>query len=89
MTAIQGLSNEAARGINLIYFLPTSIGALFSHIKNKMIDKRAFIFTALSGVIAAAATAFLSKYFSSELLKKLFGGFLIIIGIREFFRNED
>ena len=88
MTVIQGISQNEARGINLIYFLPTSSGALYSHIKNKLIDKRAFIFTSLTGTAAAIISAFLSKDFDPVILKKVFGFFLIFVGIREFFKKD-
>ena len=33
MTAVAALDQKTAQGINLLYFLPTSIGALIFHIK--------------------------------------------------------
>lgn len=89
MTAIQGLSDTEARGINLFYFLPTSLGALYSHIKEKLIHKTAFISSASAGVIFAVLTALLSNRLSPELLKKLFGIFLLFIGIRELFKKAQ
>lgn len=88
MTVIQGLSQSDARGINLIYFLPTSAGALYSHIKNKLIDKKAFLTAAICGVISALITSYFSSLIDSKLLKIMFGIFLIFIGIRELFRKE-
>ena len=88
MTVIQGLSHSTARGINLIYFLPTSAAALYSHIKNKLIDKKAFIYSAVCGIITALLTAFFASKITSEVLKFMFGIFLIYIGIREFFQKD-
>ena len=89
MTVIQGLSHSAARGTNLIYFLPTSSAALYSHIKNKLIDKKAFIYSAGCGVITALITAAFASKINSEVLKFMFGIFLIYIGVREFFRKDN
>ncbi len=88
MTVIQGLAASEARGINLLYFLPTSSAALYSHIKNGFIHKKATVFAVVPGLLTAAAVSFFSKSIAPELIKKLFGAFLIFIGIREFFRKS-
>ena len=36
MTAAAALDQKTAQAINLLYFLPTSVGALIFHIKNKI-----------------------------------------------------
>ena len=89
MTVIQGLSHSDARGINLIYFLPTSSAALYSHIKNKLIEKKAFIFAGSCGVLSALITSTFASRINSDVLKFMFGIFLIYIGIREFFRKDN
>ena len=88
MTVIQGLSASKARGINLLYFLPTSSAALYSHIKNGFIHKKAAIFAVIPGLATAVAVSYFSKNIAPELIRKLFGVFLIFIGIREFFRKS-
>ena len=87
MTVIQGLSHTEAGGINLLYFIPTSSAALYSHIKNGFIDKKAFIFAVIPGVITAVSLSYFSKMIDPSIIKKLFGFFLIAIGIREFFKK--
>ena len=79
MTIIQGLTHSDARIINLIYFLPTSAAALYSHIKNRLIDKKAFIYAGLCGVFSAVAAAVFSSKIDTEVLKFMFGIFLIYI----------
>ena len=83
MTAVAALDQKIAQGINLLYFLPTSVGALIFHIKNKMICWKAVIPAALCGCVTAALSAWLSASLDVGLLRKLFGGFLIIVGINE------
>ena len=89
ITVIQGISHSDARGINLIYFLPTSAAALYSHIKNRLIDKKAFMFAAVCGIASALITSAFSAKINSDVLKFMFGIFLIYIGIREFFRKDN
>ncbi len=83
MTAMAGLEQKMAQGINLLYFIPTSLAALVFHIKNKMICWKAVIPAALCGCITAGLAAWLAASMDVGLLRKLFGGFLVIVGLRE------
>lgn len=85
MTAAAALEQRTAQGINLLYFIPTSIGALIFHIKNKMICWQAVIPAVLCGCATAAGFAWIANTIDVALLQKLFGGFLILIGLRELF----
>ena len=85
MTAAAALEQRTAQGINLLYFIPTSIGALIFHIKNKMICWQAVIPAVLCGCATAAVFAWIANTIDVALLQKLFGGFLILIGLRELF----
>ena len=87
MTAAAALDQKIAQGINLLYFIPTSICALIFHIKNKLICKKAVLPAALCGCIAATLSAWFSASIDVGLLRKLFGGFLILVGFREIFRK--
>ena len=43
MTALLGMEQKAAQGINLLYFLPTAAAAILFHAKNRLIVwKRSF-----------------------------------------------
>ena len=85
LTAWVSMAQTAAQGINLLYFLPTSLGALIFHIRNKKIAWRAVIPAALCGAAAAALGASLAVGLEMGLLRKLFGGFLVIVGFWSFF----
>lgn len=87
LTAAVGMEQTVAQGINLLYFLPTSLGALIFHIRNKKICWRAVIPAAIGGAVAAAGSAMLAVGMEVGLLRKLFGGFLLVVGILEFFRK--
>ena len=88
MTAVVGLEQQAAQGINLLYFLPTAACALFFHIKNRLIRWRVVLPAIATGCLAAAVAAFLATAMDTGLLRKLFGGFLILVGIRELFTAQ-
>ena len=83
MTAVVSLEQQTAQGINLLYFLPTAACALFFHIKNRLIRWRIVLPAILTGCLTAAGAAYLATGIDTGLLRKLFGGFLLLVGIRE------
>ena len=85
LTAFAGLSQHQAQGINLLYFLPTAACALVFHIKNRLIRWRVVIPAAITGCLTAAGAAFLATAIDATLLRKLFGGFLLLVGLNEIF----
>lgn len=73
-----------AQGINLISFVPMSVLALIFHFKNKLIMTKYLLKMGIAGVIFSVLGAFLSSLVKATLLKKLFGIFLILLGILSF-----
>ena len=88
LTAFAGMSQHQAQGINLLYFLPAAAASLPAHKKNGLLDRKTILPAILAGLAAAAATALLSNSLDTRLLKKLFGVFLLSIGLRELFRRD-
>lgn len=85
MTAVLSMEQKMAQGINLLYFLPTAACALIFHTKNHYICRKAVIPAALLGCLAAALGAILAQRLDMQLLRKLFGGFLVLVGLEEVF----
>ena len=85
LTAAQSMEQRTAQGVNLLYFLPTAACSLFFHVKNKQIVWRAVLPAALAGCVTAIPGALLASTLDTGLLRKLFGGFLILVGISEVF----
>lgn len=83
LTAVLAMEQKTAQGVNLLYFLPCAVCALIFHIKNRRIVWRAVIPAALAGAAAAAAGAVCAQQVDAQLLRKLFGGFLILVGLSE------
>ena len=88
MTAVAALDQRVAQGINLLYFIPASIGALTFHIKNKMICQKAVLPAALFGCGTAVLFAWIANMIDVCFLRKLFGIFLCLIGTKEFFQRK-
>lgn len=85
---LQGVTQHQAQGINLIYFIPTAIIALLTHAKNHNIEVKIAKSVAIMGVLGAVAGAFLAVRMNSELLQKIFGGFLFVMGLSELFKKK-
>lgn len=85
MTAVMDMEQRMAQGINLLYFLPTAVCALIFHIKNRLIRWRVVLPAAITGCLSAAGAALLATSVDASLLRKLFGGFLILVGLTELF----
>ena len=87
MTTFAGLAQDLAQGINLIYFLPAAATALPAHFKNGYVEKKALLPALCAGLICSALAAWAATALDAELLRKCFGGFLILIGLRELLRK--
>lgn len=89
MTSFAGIPQNAAQGINLLYFLPAAAAALPSHFKNGCIEKAALLPAITAGLAGTALAAWTAASLDVELLRKCFGGFLLVIGLRELLRKDD
>ena len=77
------LPQQAAQALNLYAFIPSSVCAIFVHAKNKKIEFKKALPIIITGVPFALLGAYISNHISQSLLSRLFGGFILIFGIRE------
>ena len=85
LTAFAGIEQHIAQATNLIFFVPTSIVAIITNWKYKLIDKKLALTISIFGTIGAALGAIASTKTNVEILKKYFGIFLAIIAIFEIY----
>ena len=85
LTAVAGVPQAMAQGVNLVYFLPCSAAALWSHIKNGMVEKRVLLTAILAGCLCTLPAAWLATAIDGAVLSRIFGSFLILVGLRELF----
>ena len=85
LTVVLGMDHNSARSINLLFFLPSALIACIFRWKQGAIRWKKILPAMVSGCIAAAIFSWLGGIFQIELLKKLFGGLLILTGLRELF----
>lgn len=81
LSAVAGMDQHQAQGINLLYFLPAAALAIPKHWKNEYIEKGALLPAIAAGLVFAAGSAWLSTGISTNILRRIFGIFLIFIGI--------
>lgn len=72
---------------NLLYFLPTAATALPAHVKNGYIEKAALLPQFWRAWQGTALAAWAATAMEVGMLRKCFGVFLLVIGVRELFRK--
>lgn len=88
MTSFADVPQNLAQGINLLYFLPTAGAALPAHFKNGYVEKAALAPAILAGLAGTVLAAWAATSMDTDLLRRCFGAFLLVIGLRELFRRE-
>ncbi len=79
------LKQHLIQGTNLIFFIPTSIVAIFMNVKNKNIDYKLSLIIIISGIIGAIVGSKISFKIENNQLKKYFGIFLLFIAFFEIY----
>lgn len=83
LTIVLGMDHRTARGINLLFFLPCAFIACVFRWKQGAVKLKTILPAILAGCIAAAVCSWIGMVLDLAILKKLFGGLLIITGLRE------
>lgn len=74
--------------MNLIFFIPISILSIILHLRNHLIEKKVLLQSIIMGILGVILGSFLSAFVPEELLSKLFGGFILLVGIKELFHKK-
>ena len=88
LTALAGVSQHQAQGINLLYFLPAAAAALPAHHNNGLVARQTLLPGVVAGLVTSALAAWFSNGLDTGILRKLFGLFLLYIGLRELFHKD-
>lgn len=88
LTMVQEMDPITARGINLLFFIPSALIACLFRMKQGTLKIRPVIPAILAGCAAAALFSWFSTMLNVEVLKKGFGIVLIIAGLREVFYKK-
>ncbi|MDR0812467.1 MAG: sulfite exporter TauE/SafE family protein [Oscillospiraceae bacterium] len=88
IAAFTDTKQHDAQGINLLYFLPSAVIALIAHFKNKMVMLKPVLITAAFGVPTAVLCSLLSLKIEGGVMRKIFGGFLVVVGVYMLFQKS-
>lgn len=88
LTAFAGFGQLQAQGTNLVFFLPIALISVIIHSKNKLVEWKVLPIMAIFGAAGVAAGSFLAGMLDEGILRKLFSGLLILVGIRELFHRK-
>ena len=89
LTAFLSVEQKEAQGINLLFFVVTGLFSVIINSKNKLTDKKALIKLLPVALIGLISGYFLLPIIETALLKRLFGGTLIVFGLKELFGKNE
>lgn len=78
-----GVDQHIAQATNLVFFIPTAIGAIIIGIKNKNVQWKLAIPIILAGIAGAIISSSISTHINVQILRKLFGIFLLTVASYE------
>ena len=83
LTLMLGMDQETARSINLMFFIPSALVTCLFRWKQGRLDIKKVLPAIIAGSIASGLFTFLSRGMDTVLLQKIFGGLLLLTGVRE------
>ena len=89
LTTFAGVPQYTAAGINLLYFLFCAPAALISHIRKHLVEKKTALIAIAAGIVTSLAAAYVASLMDLSLLRRIFGVFLLYIGVRELFCRSE
>ena len=85
LTVFKKMAQLEAQGINLLFFLPIAAFSLIFHAKNHLIEKKVLLPSILPEIAGVFLGVFFARAIGSDLLRKIFAGFVLLVGVREIF----
>ena len=83
LTIIVNMDQIDARGINLLFFIPSALIACWFRRKQGTLTLQKIFPAVISGAAAAALFSWIGLQINADALKKAFGVLLILTGLRE------
>lgn len=85
LTVFKNVEQLKAQGINLLFFIPIALVAVIIYTIKKQIKWLSVLPLATGGVLGALGGFYLTDFIGGNFTAKLFGIFLILLGIKELF----
>lgn len=88
LTVFFGVDQINAQAVNLVAFIPMATISLIIHLKNKMVKTDGLLWIILPASACTICGSLLAISLSMQLLKRIFGGFLILLSTSQFFLEK-
>lgn len=88
LTIFFNVGQKEAQAINLVSFIPMAIVSLAIHIKNKRVKREGLLWIIVPAVLTSVGGGFAAQAVNGEVLKRIFGGFLLLLSVVQFFSEE-
>ena len=82
------LVQKGAQGINLLFFIPITVLAVYMHIKNKLIDIKTAVICSVIGIPAVVIGFYIAQSIDNRWLRKGFAVFIIVAGLKDLFSKS-
>ncbi len=90
LTLVAGFPQPEAQALNLLFFLLSAGAALLLHVRERKIPWRVVFFLIACAIPGALAGSWLVRVLDASLIRKLFGGMLVVTGLPALFsRRRD
>ncbi len=83
LTGVLSFGQTKAQGINLMFFIPCALISLIIYAGKGLVDFKKVIPMTLGGIIGVAIGYLILQRIPTEYLSKLFGGFVVLLGLRQ------
>ena len=83
LTLVLDVELEIARGINLMFFIPSAVISSFFRYRQGQLSLKTILPALVTGILSAILLSILGSGIDTDVLKKPFGILLLVTGIRE------
>lgn len=88
LTIFADMEQKQAQGTNLLAYIPAGLIALWAHKKAGRLDKAQSVTLCKWGIVGAIAGTGLAIFLKADLLKRLFGAFILAMAVYQFISGE-
>ena len=88
LTIFFDAEQKQAQAINLVAFIPMAIASLIVHVKNKRVETKGILWIIIPATVLSLAGSLVAQAINGEILKRIFGGFLLLLSVAQFFSEE-
>lgn len=88
LTIFFDVEQKQAQAINLVAFIPMAIASLIVHVKNKRVETKGILWIIIPATVLSLAGSMVAQAINGEILKRIFGGFLLLLSVAQFFSEE-